>query len=258
MTVDPTALVVFVTGATSGFGDAIARLFVRSGARVIASGRRTDRLLALKRELATDRLLTVELDVRDESAVNKLLAPDALPAPFSTINVLVNNAGLALGLEPAHAVAIGDWKTMIDTNINGLIYVTRALLPGMVARKRGHIINLGSVAGSYPYPGGNVYGGTKAFVHQFSLALRSDLLGHNVRVTCVEPGMAETEFAETRFKGDKDKAKAVYKGMKSVSAAEIAEIIRYIATLPEHVNVNTIEIMPTSQAFAPFAVHRRE
>ncbi|MBM3509896.1 MAG: SDR family NAD(P)-dependent oxidoreductase [Alphaproteobacteria bacterium] len=252
--IDPATLTVLVTGATAGFGAAIARLFVRSGALVVATGRRRDRLEGLARELG-ERLHTVELDVRDEAAVKKALA--ALPARFGSITVLVNNAGLALGMEPAQAASMDDWETMIDTNIKGLVYVTRAVLPGMVERKRGHVISMGSVAGTYPYPGGNVYAGTKAFVHQFSLALRSDVLGHNIRVTSVEPGMAETEFSEVRFKGDQEKAKGVYKGMKPVSAEDVAEIVRYIATLPEHVNVNTIEIMPVTQAFGAFAVHRQ-
>ncbi len=254
--IDPANITVFVTGATAGFGAAIARLFIRSGALVIATGRRRDRLDGLARELGSDRLHTVEFDVRDEAAVKNAVA--ALPARFGSITVLVNNAGLALGMEPAQAASMDDWETMIDTNIKGLVYVTRAVLPGMVERKRGHIISMGSVAGTYPYPGGNVYAGSKAFVHQFSLALRSDLLGHNIRVTSVEPGMAETEFSEVRFKGDKEKAKGVYKGMKPVSADDVAEIVRYVATLPEHVNVNTIEIMPVTQAFGGFAVHRQD
>jgi len=250
---DLSSTTVFITGATSGFGAATARRFAADGARVVATGRRRDRLDALARELDAP-VHMLELDVRDRAAVEKAVA--SLPADFANIDVLVNNAGLALGLGPAHEVAMEDWEQMIDTNIKGLLYCTRTILPGMVERNRGHVINLGSVAGTYPYPGGNVYGGTKAFVHQFSLNLRSDLLGKNVRVTSVEPGMAETEFSEVRFKGDKGKASEVYKGVKAMSPDDIANVIHFVATCPPHLNVNTIELMPTQQAFAPFAVHR--
>ena len=170
--------------------------------------------------------------------------------------MLVNNAGLALGLEPAQEAKLDDWTTMIETNINGLVYCTRALLPGMCARNEGHVINLGSVAGSYPYPGGNVYGATKAFVTQFSLNLRADLLGKNVRVTCVEPGMAETEFSLVRFKGDEGKAAGVYAGLEAMTPEDVAETTFFVATLPRHVNVNRIEVMATIQAFNPFAFHK--
>jgi 3-hydroxy acid dehydrogenase / malonic semialdehyde reductase len=168
----------------------------------------------------------------------------------------VNNAGLALGLNPAQEADLDDWDQMIDTNCKGLVYCSRAILPGMVARKRGHVINLGSVAGTYPYPGGNVYGGTKAFVHQFSLNLRSDLHGTGVRVTCVEPGMADTEFSLVRFSGDQAKADNVYTGMQPMTADDIAESIHWAATMPQHVNVNTLELMATAQSFAPFQVAR--
>jgi 3-hydroxy acid dehydrogenase/malonic semialdehyde reductase len=180
----------------------------------------------------------------------------ALPDAFSAVDLLVNNAGLALGLGPAQDADLDDWDQMIDTNCTGLVYVTRAVLPGMVARGRGHVINLGSVAGTYAYPGGNVYGATKAFVHQFSLNLRSDLSGTGVRVTCVEPGMADTEFSLVRFSGDQSKADAVYTGMQPMTADDIAESIHWAATMPAHVNVNTIELMATAQSFAPFQVAR--
>jgi 3-hydroxy acid dehydrogenase / malonic semialdehyde reductase len=246
---------VFVTGASSGFGAAIARRFAAGGARVVASARRVDRLAELAKEVGPS-VLTISLDVRDRAAVGETIA--ALPAEFAEIDLLVNNAGLALGLEPAQEADLDDWVQMIDTNCTGLVYCTRAILPGMVARRRGHVINLGSVAGTYPYPGGNVYGATKAFVHQFSLNLRSDLHGTGVRVTCVEPGMSETEFSTVRFGGDQGKADAVYTGMQPLEATDIAEAVHWAATLPPHVNINTIELMPVAQSFGPFQVSREQ
>jgi NADP-dependent 3-hydroxy acid dehydrogenase YdfG len=246
---------VFVTGATAGFGAATARRFAGAGARVVISGRRAERLAELAAELG-ERAHPLTLDVRDQAAVEAAVA--GLPVDFAAISVLVNNAGLALGLEPAHKAHLDDWETMVDTNIKGVMYCTRAVLPGMVERARGHVINLGSVAGSYPYPGGNVYGATKAFVHQFSLNLRADLLGSRVRVTCVEPGMAETEFSLVRFKGDEAKAKTPYKGLEAMSGEDIAEVIHFVATLPAHVNINTLEMMPVAQAFGPFVFAREE
>lgn len=251
---------VLVTGATAGFGEATARRFLAQGHQVIALGRRTERLEALKASLPADqqkKLLTLVVDVCDSAKVDQLAA--SLPAEFAKVSVLVNNAGLALGLEPAHQAVLSDWDRMIDTNIKGLVHMTRAILPGMVERKRGHIINLGSVAANYPYPGGNVYGGTKAFVKQFSLNLRADLLGTPVRVTCVEPGMcAGTEFSNVRFKGDDSKAESVYSGVQALSADDIAETIFWSATLPSHMNINVLEVMPVQQASAPFSVHRGE
>ena len=244
---------VFVTGASSGFGAAVARRFAADGARVVAAARRADRVKDLAAELGP-QVLPLALDVRDRPAVAAAVA--ALPEEFKAIDVLVNNAGLALGLNPAQDADLDDWDQMIDTNCKGLVYCTRAILPGMVARGRGHVINLGSVAGTYPYPGGNVYGGTKAFVHQFSLNLRSDLHGTGVRVTCVEPGMADTEFSLVRFSGDQAKADNVYAGMQPMTADDIAESIHWAATMPQHVNVNTIELMATAQSFAPFQVAR--
>lgn len=252
---DAASLTVFITGATAGFGAATARRFAKDGARLILCGRRTERLEAIKAELTPLPVLTLALDVSDRKAVESTLA--SLPAEFANIDVLVNNAGLALGLEGAPKANVDDWDTMIDTNIKGLAYCTRAVLPGMVERGRGHIINLGSVAGTYPYPGGNVYGGTKAFVEQFTLNLRSDLLGTNVRATVIEPGMCETEFSVVRFKGNEEEAAKVYQGIKALSADDIANAIHWVATLPSHVNVNTIELMPVQQAFSPFAVSRR-
>jgi 3-hydroxy acid dehydrogenase / malonic semialdehyde reductase len=244
---------VFVTGASSGFGAAITRRFATAGARVVASARRSDRLEDLAAEFGS-RVLPVTLDVRDRAAV--LGVTGGLPAEFAEIDVLVNNAGAALGLSPAQDADLDDWEQMIDTNCKGLAYCTRAILPGMVARRRGHVVNLGSVAGTYPYPGGNTYGGTKAFVHQFSLDLRSDLHGTGVRVTCVEPGLADTEFSLVRFGGDQARADAVYAGMQPLTADDIAESVYWAATLPPHVNVNTIELMPVAQSFAPFQVAR--
>ena len=244
---------VFVTGASSGFGAAVARRFAADGARVVVSARRVDRVKDLATELGP-RALPIALDVRDRAAV--AAAVEALPEEFRAVDVLVNNAGLALGLGQAQDADLDDWDQMIDTNCKGLVYCTRAILPGMVARRRGHVINLGSVAGTYPYPGGNVYGGTKAFVHQFSLNLRSDLHGTGVRVTCVEPGMADTEFSLVRFSGDQAKADDVYSGMQPMTADDIAESIHWAATMPQHVNVNTIELMATAQSFAPFQVAR--
>lgn len=247
-------LTVLVTGASSGFGAAIARRFAADGARVVASARRMDRLAALARELGP-RLLPLGLDVRDWAAVEKAI--HGLPTAFAEIDVLVNSAGLALGLEPAQAASIDDWQQMLATNCSGLVFCTRAVLPGMVERGRGHIVNLGSIAGSYPYPGGNVYGATKAFVHQFSLNLRSDLHGTGVRVTCVEPGMSGgTEFSTVRFGGDVRSAAAVYAGMQPLSADDIAESVHWAASMPAHVNINAIELMPVAQSFAPFQVHR--
>ncbi|HEX4831957.1 MAG TPA: SDR family NAD(P)-dependent oxidoreductase [Trebonia sp.] len=244
---------IFVTGASSGFGAATARRFAAAGARVIASARRAERLRDLAAELG-DQVLPVTLDVRDRAAVAEVVA--GLPPEFAEIDVLVNNAGLALGQDLAQSADLDDWDQMIDTNCKGLVYVTRAVLPGMVERRRGHVINLGSVAGAYPYPGGNTYAATKAFVHQFSIALRSDVHGSGVRVTAVEPGMADTEFSRVRFHGDAGKAGAVYQGMEPLTADDIADAIYWTATTPAHVNVNVIEVMATAQSWAAYQVAR--
>jgi 3-hydroxy acid dehydrogenase / malonic semialdehyde reductase len=245
---------VFVTGASSGFGAAIARRFAATGDRIVASARRIDRLTELAEELDAD-VLPLELDVRDRAAV--LDAVESLPEGFDEIDVLVNNAGLALGLDPAHRADLDDWDQMVDTNCKGLARCTRAILPGMVRRGRGHVINLGSIAGTYPYPGGNVYGATKAFVHQFSLNLRSDLHGTGVRVTCVEPGLAGgTEFSTVRFGGDEQAAGAVYAGTQPLTADDVAAAVVWAADQPPHVNVNTIELMPVVQSFGALPVDR--
>jgi NADP-dependent 3-hydroxy acid dehydrogenase YdfG len=244
---------VFVTGATSGIGEATALRFARDGARLVVCGRRAERLEALGRRLGVP-FHAIVLDVRDRAAVERAVA--ALPPDFARPDVLVNNAGLALGLEPAHRASLDDWDQMISTNAGGLVTVTRLLLPGMVERGRGHVVNLGSVAGTYPYPGGNVYGASKAFVHQFSLNLRADLVGTGVRVTTVEPGMTDTEFSLVRLK-DAEKARAVYQGLEPLTAEDIADAIHWAVTRPAHVNVNVVELMPEAQAFSPFAVKRR-
>jgi 3-hydroxy acid dehydrogenase/malonic semialdehyde reductase len=242
-------MIVLVTGASSGFGAAITRRFAAEGAHVVAAARR---------EIpAGERVLPLSLDVRNAEAVRE--AVDSLPPEFAEIDVLVNNAGLAKGLEPAQRADLADWDQMLDTNCRGLVHVTRAVLPGMVARRRGHVVNIGSVAGTYAYPGGNVYAATKAFVAQFSRNLRSDLHGTGVRVTCVEPGMCEgTEFSLVRFAGDAGRANAVYEGMQALTADDIAESVHWATTQPPHVNVNTIELMPVAQSSGPFQVAREQ
>ncbi|MDR1648407.1 MAG: SDR family NAD(P)-dependent oxidoreductase [Zoogloeaceae bacterium] len=247
---------VFITGATSGFGRAAARCFAAAGWSLALTGRRVERLEALRAELAP--LVPVHiapLDVRDARAVQAVVA--ALPEDFRSLRTLVNNAGLALAPQPAQAVALEDWHTMIDTNITGLVNVTHALLPALLATGRGaSIINLGSVAGQWPYPGSHVYGASKAFVRQFSYNLRCDLLGSGVRVTDIAPGMAETEFTLVRTKGDQAASDRLYRGAEPLSAEDIAAQIFHVATLPEHININRLEIMPTRQAWQAFAVDR--
>lgn len=241
---------ILITGATSGFGAACAKRFAAEGWQLVLTGRRTERLEQLRAELGAAVRRIVALDVRDRQSVFEKLGV------LENVDLLLNNAGLALGLEPAWEVAIDDWETMVDTNIKGLMYCTRAVLPQMAARNRGHIINIGSTAGSWPYPGGNVYGGTKAFVQQFSRNLRADLLGKKIRVTNLEPGMAESEFSNVRFKGDAAKAAQVYRGAEPLRPEDIAEIVFWVASQPPHVNINAIEVMPVDQAWAHLAVHR--
>jgi NADP-dependent 3-hydroxy acid dehydrogenase YdfG len=246
--------VVVVTGATSGFGAAFARRLTRAGGKVIAVGRRAERLAALAMDCAPGSVLGRAVDLQDPAAPEAIL--QNLPEPFIAIDGLINNAGLALGLGPAQKAALPNWETMIAVNVQALVRLTHAVLPQLVDRPRADIINLASVAASYPYPGGNVYGATKAFVRQFSLGLRSDLLGTRVRVTSLEPGMCETEFSVVRFGGDQDAAAKVYAGMKPLSAEDVADALEAILRLPAHLNVNTMEIMPIQQAFGPFAVDR--
>lgn len=243
-----------VTGATSGIGEACARAFVAAGWRVIGTGRRAERLDALKAELGADKFHSAVFDVRDEAARDAALA--ALPAEFAGIDCLVNNAGLALGTEPAQSASLDAWKTMIDTNVTALVSLTHKLLPALVERK-GAIVNLSSVAATYPYTGGNVYGGTKAFVHQFSLGLRSDLAGAGVRVTSIEPGMVETEFTLVRTGGNQQASDTLYGGANPMTAEDIAGTVLWVATLPPHLNINTLELMPVSQSFAGFQVARQ-
>jgi len=248
-------MIVLITGATAGFGEAMARRFVKEGHRVIATGRRGDRLEALRNDLGNDRVYTLMLDVRSREAVTKAIAN--LPSDWSEIDILVNNAGLAAGVNVAQVADLDDWDTMVDTNIKGLLYMTRAVLPGMVARDRGHIVNIGSTAGSYAYAGGNVYGASKAFVRQFSLALRADLRGTRVRATDVEPGLVGgTEFSTVRFAGDTEKAAKMYENADPLTPDDIAETVYWVTSLPARVNVNTVEVMPVSQSFASLAVHR--
>jgi 3-hydroxy acid dehydrogenase/malonic semialdehyde reductase len=246
---------IFITGASSGFGAACARMFATAGNRLILTARRIDPLLKLQEELSANaEVQVIPLDVSDREAVRGAI--ESLPERFRNIDVLLNNAGLALGLEPAHQADLDDWDTMVDTNIKGVMYCTRFVLPGMVARNRGHIINISSTAGAWPYPGGNVYGGTKAFVTQFSRNLRCDLLGTRVRVSCIQPGMAETEFSKVRFKGNDEQAATVYRGTEPLTAGDIAETVRWIVSQPPHVNVNTLELMSIDQTWGPFAIHR--
>jgi 3-hydroxy acid dehydrogenase/malonic semialdehyde reductase len=248
-------MIILVTGATSGFGAAIARRFAAEGHRIIAAGRRGERLAALSEECGAARVHPVVVDVRDRAAVEA--AVSALPDELAAIDLLVNNAGLALGLEPAQLADIAHWEQMVDTNIKGLMYMTRAVLPGMVARGRGHVVNLGSIAATYPYPGGNVYGATKAFVRQFSLNLRADLFGTRIRVTDVEPGMVGgTEFSSVRFAGDQQKAAKLYEGADALTPEDVAETVHWVASLPARVNINAIELMPVTQSFGALPVHR--
>lgn len=246
------AQIAMVTGATAGFGRAICRVLIQAGYQVIGTGRRIDRLEALKEELGAD-FLPLAFDISHREACKE--AFQSLPLSWQQIDLLVNNAGLALGLETAYKASLDDWEKMIDTNIKGLVTMTRLIMPEMVARNHGHIINIGSIAGNYAYPGGNVYGGTKAFVKQFSLNLRADLAGTNIRVTNVEPGLCGgTEFSNVRFKGDDERAAKVYENVQFVTPEDIANIVLWLNQQPEHVNINRIEVMPTAQTFAPLNV----
>ena len=248
------SLTLLVTGATAGFGDAITRRAVRDGHRVIAAGRRADRLQALHRELG-DAVLPFVLDVTDAAAVSAL--PGSLPAGWQEVDVLVNNAGLALGISTAQQASLSDWDTMLATNVTGLVHMTHALLPGMVARDRGHVVNVSSTAATFPYPGGNVYGASKAFVSHFTDNLKSDLVGTGVRVTSVEPGLVGgSEFSQVRF-GDPAKAAAVYAGTTPLTPEDVAETVAWVIGLPAHVNINRVQMMPTCQAPGPLVIKRQ-
>jgi 3-hydroxy acid dehydrogenase / malonic semialdehyde reductase len=244
---------VLITGASAGFGLAIAERFLADGARAVVCARRLDRLEALASRFPA-QVLPLSLDVTDREAITAVLG--SLPADYADIDVLVNNAGLALGLGGAQAANLDDWERMIATNCSGLVNVTRAILPGMVARGRGTVINIGSVAGAVPYPGGNVYGATKAFVHQFTQNLNADLIGSGVRATSVEPGLVGgTEFSNVRF-GDDAKAASVYAGTQPLTATDIADTVHWLATRPAHVTVNSIQMMPNCQSFSPLTIKR--
>ncbi len=247
--------IVLVTGATSGFGEAAVHAFAGAGWKVVATGRRAERLDALVAKVGADKVHAAAFDVRDDEARDAAL--DALPEAFRGIDLLINNAGLALGTKPAQQADIAQWKTMIDTNVTALVSLTHKLLPTLIERK-GAVINLSSVAATYPYAGGNVYGGSKAFVKQFSLGLRSDLHGTGVRVTSIEPGMAETEFTLVRTARDQGASDTLYKGAQPMTGEDIAAMLLWVAELPPHLNVNRLEIMPVRQSFAGFQVARIE
>lgn len=248
-------LTILVTGATAGFGQAIARRFVRDGHRVIATGRRAERLESLRGELGAE-LLPLPLDVTDPAAVGAL--PGSLPADWQRVDVLVNNAGLALGVSPAQDATLADWEKMVATNVSGVMRMTHTLLPGMVERDSGHIVNVSSTAARYPYPGGNIYGASKAFVTQLSANLKADLVGTGVRVTDLEPGLVGgSEFSAVRFGGDAGKAAAVYAGTTPLSPEDIAEAVAWVVGLPKHVNINRLEMMPTCQGPGPLVIKRR-
>lgn len=247
---------VFITGATSGFGEACARRFAQAGWSLVLTGRRQERLEALCAELSQQtEVHGLVLDVRDRKAMEAAI--ETLPPSFAKLRGLINNAGLALGADPAPTCDLDDWETMVDTNIKGLMYSTRLLLPRLIAHGRGAtILNVGSVAGNYPYPGSHVYGGTKAFVGQFSLSLRCDLQGTGVRVSNIEPGLCESEFSLVRFGGDKARYDATYAGAEAIQPQDIAETIFWILNQPAHININSLELMPVSQAWAGFSIDR--
>lgn len=248
---------IFITGATSGFGEACARRFAEAGWSLIITGRREERLLALADQLsAQSEVLPLVLDVRDRAAMESAIA--GLPERFSQLTGLINNAGLALGTDSAQQCELEQWETMVDTNIKGLLYSTRLLLPRLIAQGAGAgIVNVGSIAGNWPYPGSHVYGASKAFVRQFSLNLRCDLLGTGVRVTNLEPGLSESEFSLVRFGGDQARYDAIYQDTQAIQPRDIAETVFWILNQPKHLNINALELMPVSQAWSNFAVHRQ-
>ncbi|MGP5203425.1 SDR family NAD(P)-dependent oxidoreductase [Psychrobacter aquimaris] len=247
---------VLITGASAGFGKALAERLVANGHRVIGCARRLDKLNALAETLG-EAFLPVVMDVSDTAAIPQIIAD--LPDNFKQIDVLVNNAGLALGTEPAYKASLDDWMRMTDTNVKGLMALTHAVLPAMVARDSGYVINVGSIAGSWPYYGGNVYGATKAFVKQFSLNLRADLIGTQVRVTNLEPGnVAGTEFSNVRYHGDDDKAAKVYDGFKTMTGDDIGDILLWLIESPAHINVNRLEVMPVAQTYNGLTISKKD
>ncbi len=247
---------VLITGASAGFGEALTKRLIAKGHKVVGCARRLDKLNELAQELG-ELFLPVVMDVSDTASIPQIIAN--LPHEFSQIDVLVNNAGLALGAEPAQKSNLDDWMRMVDTNVKGLMALTHAVLPAMVARDSGYIINVGSIAGSWPYYGGNVYGGTKAFVKQFSLNLRADLIGTQVRVTNLEPGnVAGTEFSNVRYHGDDDKAAKVYDGFKTMTGEDIGDILLWLIESPAHINVNRLEVMPVAQTYNGLTIAKQD
>ncbi|KPN74009.1 MULTISPECIES: SDR family oxidoreductase [Neisseria] len=247
-------MAILITGASAGFGEAMCRSFVAAGYHVVGAARRIEKLQALHAEFG-ERFLPLEMDMTRPDSIDSAL--QNLPEPFASVDCLINNAGLALGLDAAHKADFSDWQTMIQTNIVGLSYLTRKVLPFMVERKNGYIINIGSIAGTYPYPGGNVYGATKAYVRQFSLNLRADLAGTGVRVSNIEPGLCgDTEFSNIRFKGDNERAAQLYENVQFIRPQDIADTALWLYQRPAHMNVNSIEIMPVAQSFGALPVHR--
>lgn len=247
--------IAFITGASTGFGKVIAKKLVEDGYHVIIAARRLDKLNEIQNELGQDKVFPLQMDITTTNIIDQAIK--SLPEEWSQIDLLVNNAGLAIGLDKAYEADFENWMTMINTNIIGLIYLTRQLLPQMVERNSGMIINLGSTAGTIPYPGGNIYGATKAFIKQFSLNLRADLAGTKIRVTNIEPGLCEgTEFSSVRFNNDQERVAAVYQGAHAIQPIDIANTVSWIAAQPDHVNINRIEMMPVSQTYGPQPVHR--
>lgn len=245
--------IALITGATGDFGKAFAHGLAALGTKILVHGRSKDKVEKLSAELKT-QTYPIVFDVTDKAATIEQI--NAIPPEFQNIDLLINNAGGALGLDPAHKADLEDWEMMIEMNDKALVRITRLILPGMTQRKRGHIINIGSTAGNYPYPGGNVYCASKAFVKQFSLSIRADLVGTKVRVTNIEPGQVETQFSTARFKGDAQKAAAVYANTENITAADIADAVIWAATRPPRLNINRMEIMPTTQSFGPLPVER--
>ncbi len=249
--------IILITGASSGIGTACARIFAGAGAKLILAARRLERLQQLGDTLIKEfgiEIHLLQLDVRDRNAVEEAIS--TLPSAWSNIDILINNAGLSRGLDKLYEGSFQDWEDMIDTNVKGLLYVSRYVVPGMVSRDRGHVVNLGSIAGHQTYPGGNVYCATKAAVRAISEGLKQDLLGTRVRVTSVDPGMVETEFSEVRFHGDAERANKVYQGVKPLTADDVADVIFFCVTRSPHVNINEVVLMPVDQASATL-VNRR-